>query len=399
MNVTRTYLSALLGATLLLSVGLTGCGGPAERSGDGATSTTLKIGVGMPMTQGATFLGEDLDRAARLAASKANESERAKSLGITFEVTTGDDLGDPKTGVTVANMFASDPAVVGVMGHLNSGVCIPASKVYSDANLPMVSPSATDPTLTQQGLNNVFRLCTVDTIQGEFAADAMLTKAGARTAFVVDDSTTYGSGLAARFAEVFAQKGGTVVGTEKTSDKDTDFNALSTKIKTLRPDVVYYGGIYNSGSILIKQLRNAGFEGVFMGGDGLQTADFVKLAGEAVAEGSYATVVGLPLDKMEAGADFKAEYETTYPGEGMSPYSAYGFDCTNVIIDAALTAAEQVGAGKVTSPAGREAVIAAVAAIKTIGLTGPIQFDERGDTLNKQITLYTVKNGAFQVAE
>lgn len=393
-----------LAAALFAGVATTtGCSAGTEQAGGGAAPKAIvyKIGVGMPMTQGATFLGQGIDRAVRLAAAQASESERAKALGVTFEVTTGDDLGDPKTGVNVANMFAGDTSVVGVVGHLNSGVCMPASKVYSEAKLPMVAPAATSPELTLQGLNNVFRLCTIDTVQGEFAATSAVDKLGFKSTFVVDDSTTYGEGLGARFAEVFESKGGTVVGTEKTSDKDSDFNALATKIKAANPDVVYYGGIYNSGALLLKQLRTAGYKGGFFGGDGLNAADFVAIAGEDAVTDSYSTVVGLPLDKMAEGEQFKAAYEEMFPGKGaeMSPYDSYAFDCANVIIAAALTAAEEMGADQVTSPAGRDSVLAALAASKLTGLTGPIQFDERGDTLNKVITLYTVENGEWTVLQ
>ncbi len=400
MKNTRTkLLAAVLSVALLASVGTTGCSKKA--SAQGSTSSegaTYKIGVGMPITQGATALGEGITRAAELAVAQANESERAKALGVKFEVLSGDDLGDPKTGVNVANMFVGDPQLVGVMGHLNSGVCMPASKVYSDNNIVMVAPAATNPDLTLQGLKNVFRLSTIDTVQGEFAADAAVNKLGFKTAFVVDDSTPYGEGLAARFGEVFAQKGGKVVGTDKTTDKDTDFNALATKIKAANPDVVYFGGVYNAGALFAKQLADAGCTARFMGGDGLKDAEFVKLAG-APSEGALSTSVGLPLDKLPAGADFLKAYEAKFPGKPVSAYDAYGYDSTNVVIDAVLGTAEKMGAGKVTTPAGRAAVISAVAATKTDGVTGAIQFDERGDTLNKVITLYVVKNGEWVAYE
>ena len=171
------------------------------------------------------------------------------------------------------------------MGHLNSGVSIPASKVYADKKIVMISPASTNPALTQQGLTNVFRVCTTDAVQGPAAADYATKLLGFKTAYVVDDSTPYGEGLADEFAKQFAANGGKVLGTEKTSDKDTDFNALVTKIKATNPDVIYYGGIYNAGALLAKQAKDGGIKAPLMGGDGLYDAEFIKLAGAAQRRG------------------------------------------------------------------------------------------------------------------
>lgn len=395
MRLHRKVISTVLLFAALASTGLsTGCTDSAK-GGSESGARTYKIGVGMPITQGATALGEGITRSAELAVKQANASERAKKLGITFEVAPGDDLGDPKTGVTVANLFAGDPKMIGVMGHLNSGVCLPASKVYSDNNLVMVAPAATNPELTLQGLDNVFRLSTIDTVQGSFAADAAYATLGFKTAFVIDDSTPYGEGLAAEFAKGFKAAGGTVVGTEKTADKDSEFSALATRIKAADPDVVYYGGVYNAGALLLKQLRDTGSDAALMGGDGMKDEQLIELGSAKAAEGAYATSIGLPIEKLEAGEEFIAAYEAEYPGEDMSAYDAYGFDSMNVIIDAALTVAEELGADKLATPAGRTAIIEAVSVTDTEGLTGRIAFDDKGDTVNKVITLYTVKNGEW----
>lgn len=395
---TRTLALALAGALLLGSM-LTGCSSKPTAEAGASGDVTYKIGVGMPLTQGATALGEGITRASELAVKDANASERAKKLGITFEVAAGDDLGDPKTGVTVANLFAGDPKMIGVMGHLNSGVCLPASKVYSDNNLVMVAPAATNPELTLQGLENVFRLSTIDTVQGSFAADAAAKTLGFKKAFVIDDSTPYGEGLASEFAKSFKAAGGTVLETEKISDKDTEFSALATRIKAANPDVVYLGGVYNAGALLLKQIRDAGSQAAFMGGDGLKDDQLIALGTPAAAEGAFATSIGLPLEKLEAGEEFIAAYEAEYPGKPMSAYDAYGYDSTMVIVDAALTVAEEIGADKLATPAGRKAIIEAVAKTKTEGLTGSIAFDDKGDTLNKVITLYTVKDGTWVAYE
>jgi branched-chain amino acid transport system substrate-binding protein len=380
---------------MMLALALSGCGSKPAASGGGAAAVTVKIGVGAPLTQGVVAFGQGIDRATKLAAEEANASERAKKLGIKFVVVAGDDQGDPKTGVTVANQFASDPALVGVVGHVNSGVAIPASTIYNRAQIVMIAPSATDPKLTQQGLKSIFRVCTIDTVQGSFAADAAAKDLGFKKAFVVDDSSQYGSGLADFFSQQFKADGGTLAGREKTSDKDTDFKALVVRIAASKPDVVYYGGLYNAGALLAKQLRDAGVDAPVFGGDGLNDGEFVKLAGAKNAEGSFATAIGLPLDKLPQGAAFKAAYAKAYPSETISAYDPYGYDAANVIINAVLTAAEKVGAGTVTSAQGRDAIIAAVAATDSEGVTGKLAFDGKGDTLNKAITLYTVRDGAW----
>lgn len=398
MKVRNKRVLAMLAALVAISMISTGCAKPAETGGTGTDApkaTTIKIGIGAPLTQGAVALGQGMKRGAGLAIKQANESAEAKELGITFEGVDGDDQGDPKTGVTVANTFASDAALVGVMGHLNSGVSIPASKVYSDNKLVQISPASTNPALTQQGFKNVFRVCTIDSVQGPVGADVAFTKFGFKTAVVVDDSTPYGEGLAAEFGKQFEKNGGKVLLTEKTSDKDTDFNALVTKIKSKNPAVVYYGGIYNAGALLAKQLSDAGVKAPLMGGDGLYDGEYIKLAGADQAEGDYCTSVGLPIANLPKGQDFQAAYKALYPNDEIAAYDAYAYDATNLIISAVLKVAKEQGADKVVTPAGKDAIIAAVAATNSEGVTGPIAFDQNGDTTNKAITTYQVKAGAW----
>jgi len=387
---------AALAALVAVAMIATGCSSPAPEGGGEAPAeaVTIKIGIGAPLTQGAVALGQGMKRGAGLAIQQANESAEAKELGITFEGVDGDDQGDPKTGVTVANTFASDANLVGVMGHLNSGVSIPASKVYNDNKLVMISPASTNPALTLQGFTNVFRVCTIDSVQGPVGADVAFTNFGLKSAVVIDDSTPYGEGLAAEFAKQFEAVGGKVLFTEKTSDKDTDFNALVTKIKDAKPDVIYYGGIYNAGALLSKQASDAGVEAPLMGGDGLFDAEFVNLGGDAT-DGDYCTSVGLPIDKLPNGQAFIAAYEAAYPNDEIAAYDAYAYDAANLIIQAVLKVAAEQGADAVTSPAGKDAIIAAVAATNAEGVTGAIAFDANGDTTNKAITTYQVKSGAW----
>jgi branched-chain amino acid transport system substrate-binding protein len=385
----------LAAVAVLMALAMTGCSG-AKTSDANKEVKTIKIGIGAPLTAGAVALGKGMERGANLAISQANESDAVKAAGIKFVAVSGDDQGDPKTGVTVANTFASDPALLGVMGHLNSGVSIPASKVYSDKKIVMISPASTNPALTAQGLTNVFRVCTTDAVQGPAGADYAFKLMGFKTAYVVDDSTPYGEGLAAEFAKQFTANGGTVVGTAKTSDKDTDFNALVTKMKATSPAVIYYGGIYNAGALLSKQAKDAGMTAPLMGGDGLYDQAFIDLAGAAAAEGDLCTSVGLPIADLPAGKEFTAAYEAKFPGEPIAAYDAYAYDATNVIINAIVKATSSVGVAKIVGSEGRTAVIANVAATKDpSAITGEISFDSKGDTLNKAITLYVVSGGKW----
>jgi len=394
-------LAAAVAALALVAMVATGCSSGTGGTTGGTTApaeTTIKIGIGAPLTQGATALGKGMVNGGQLAIDTLNASPEAVAAKIKFVGVSGDDQGDPKTGVNVANQFVSDPALVGVMGHLNSGVSIPASKIYSGASVVQISPASTNPALTQQGLTNVFRVCTIDSVQGPAGAAAAFDASGLakKSVFMVDDSTPYGTGLAEEFAKKFTALGGKVLGTEKTSDKDTDFKALVTKIAATKPELVYYGGIYNAGALLAKQLKEGGVTVPFMGGDGLYDNEFIKLAGAANANGSYATSVGLPLANLPKGQEFTAAFNKKYPGQEIAAYDAYSYDALTVIGKAVIEAATALGgADKVTTTDGKKAVIANVAKFNGEGVTGLISFDSKGDTTNKAITLYTITDGKW----
>jgi branched-chain amino acid transport system substrate-binding protein len=387
---------SLIAVVAIVALAVTGCStGGTGTSGGAAKAVTLTIGIGAPLTDGAVALGKGMVRGADLAIKQANESQEVKDLGIVLKSVQGDDKGDPTTGGNVATQFASNPSLVGVMGHLNSGVTRVAVKIYNAANIVQVSPANTAVDLTQMGMANYFRVCTVDSVQGPVAADYAFKVAGKKKAYVVDDSTVYGTGLADEWEKQFKADGGTVAGREKTGDKDTDFKALVSKIKSGGVDIVYYGGIYNSGALLSKQLKEGGVSVPLMGGDGLYDPEFIKLAGAAAAEGDLATSVGLPVDKAPGGAKFLADFEAAYPGEKPAAYDAYSYDAANVIIKAIVSVAKASGADKVATTEGKKAVIAAVGKTDFEGVTGKVQFDSKGDTTNKAITVYGVQGGVW----
>ena len=392
MGKVKKYLSVIV-VLAIVALAVTGCGGSTGTTG--AKGVELSIGIGAPISDGAVALGKGMVKGASLAITQANASQELKDLGITLKPVEGDDKGDPTTGGNVATQFASNPNLVGVMGHLNSGVTRVAVKIYNAANIVQVSPANTAVDLTQMGMTNYFRVCTVDSVQGPVAADYAFKTAGIKVAYVVDDSTVYGTGLADEWAKQFTADGGKVVAREKTGDKDTDFKALVSKIKAGNVGIVYYGGIYNSGALLSKQLKEGGVAVPLMGGDGLYDPEFIKLAGAANAEGDLATSVGLPVDKAPGGAKFLADFAAAYPGEKPAAYDAYSYDAANVIIKAIVEVAKASGADKVATTDGKKAIIAAVAKTSFDGVTGKVAFDKNGDTTNKAITVYAVKAGVW----
>lgn len=393
MTSKRRRFVALVAVVAALALVVTGCG--AKTDSGGTKNVKVVIGIGAPLTDGAVALGKGMVRGTTLAVKQANESQEIKDLGITLETVEGDDKGDPTTGGNVATQFTSNSSLVGVMGHLNSGVTRVAIKIYKQGGIVQVSPANTAVDLTQMGNANYFRVCAIDSVQGPFAADYAFKDAGKKLAYVVDDSTVYGVGLADEWAKQFEKDGGKILGREKSGDKDTDFKALVTKIKSTNPDIVYYGGMYLSGALLSKQIKEGGLAVPVMSGDGSFDPEWIKLAGTQAAEGDMASNVGLPLDLMPKGQDFIAAYKAEFPNEVPAAYDAYSYDAANVIIKAIIAVAKDMGADKVTTTEGKAAIIAAVAKTDFEGTTGQVKFDSKGDTLNQTITVYAVKDGKW----
>ena len=361
--------------------------------------TEVKIGIGVPLSAGSVALGKGVRRGAELAIQQANASETIKAAGVTFIAVPGDDEGNSGVGVKVAKDLASDSHLVGVIGHLNSGVSIQAAKIYADKKVAMISPSATNPGLTEQGLANTFRVCTTDAAQGAAAADYATSRLGFQTAYVVDGSITFGGGVAPGFPNRFTANGGRVLGSAKTSEGETDFKDLVNKIKRENPEFIYFSGPYTEGSSLAKQARAAGIEGPMIGDDGLYDPRFITLAGPSVAEGDYATSFSPLLGESQVGTDFKVAYEGAFPGKAISAYDAYAYDATNVLIAAVVDSAKSGGgSASVTTPAGRDRVIKNVAGTNTAGVTGAIAFDSKGDRANAAIALNAVQGGKWTAA-
>ena len=389
---------AIVAVLTMLAMTVAGCGGDNGDTDTGENGATgdmvdIKIGVSSPFTGDVAALGTGIRNGAQLAVEEA--AVELAELGINLTMLAVDDAADPRQGVNAANQMVSDPAVVGVVAHLNSGVSIPASEVYNQAGIVQVSPASTNPALTLQGFENVFRVCTIDTVQGSFAAEYAYDVLGLSSVAVIDDSTAYGEGLAAEFAAAFEAKGGDVVSTDKIQLREVDFTALVTNINAASPDFIYFGGMYTEAGLISKQAKEAGFEGPLMGGDGLYTAQYVDIAGAANAEGDFATSIGLPLSEQPKGQEFQAAFEERFPGEAIEAYDTYGYDATMVIVEAIKVVAADLGVDELRTPAGKQAIIEAVAATNFEGVTGLVTFDENGDTLNEAVTPYVVRDGAW----
>ena len=372
---------ALIGVLALTAVG---CSAKGEQ-GQGAQAQTVKIGFAGPLTGDNALYGTSMRDAALIAIDELNNSAEAKEAGYTFELKAEDDAGDPKQAVNAANALIADSGVVAVNGHFNSGCSVPASSVYDKEDLAMITVS-TNPALTDTGLSVVNRITARDDSQGPFAAE-LVKKLGYERVSVVDDSTTYGQGLATEFVSSFKKDGGSVLSENRVQPKDVDFSALVTKIKADKPQAVYYAGAHTEGALFGKQLRAAGVNVPVIGGEMIYTPDYIKLGGDST-ENDIATALGLPIEKQAKGPEFLEKYKKRY-NKDPEAYDTYSYDSTMIIGQAVLKAKSKQ----------RVAVKEAIRAIQYDGVTGKVSFDKKGDNAEQVISAYTVKNGAWTPLE
>ena len=370
-----------------LALGLSACGKKEESAiGTTAGEMTVKIGQVSPLTGPQAHLGKDNDNGARLAIDEINAA--GVTLGgkkVKLVLVSEDDMADPRTATIVAQKLV-DQHVAGVLGHLNSGTSIPASKIYFDAGIPQISPSATAIAYTAQGFKTTFRVMTNDRQQGKVLGEYAVKKLNAKRIAIIDDRTAYGQGLADEMAKAARGAGGEIVAREFTTDRSTDFLAILTSIKAKNPDLVFYGGMDAQGAPMVKQLHSLGIKAKFLGGDGVQTSEFLKLAATD-AEGVTASSPGLPLDNMPGGKEFREKFTAKYGV--IQNYAPYAYD-------AAMTLVEAMKKADSAEPA---KYLAELPRIQRAGVTGPISFDERGDIRGGAITLYQVKNNKWEVLE
>ena len=347
----------------------------------------VKIGHAAPLTGTQSHLGKDNENGARLAIDEANAQNM--TIGgnkVHFELLSEDDQTDPKQATLIAQKFI-DAKVSGVIGHLNSGTTIPASQVYANASIPQISPSATNPKYTQQGFKTAFRVMANDEQQGKVLGTYATTQLAAKKIAIIDDRTAYGQGLADEFEKAVKTSTAKIVTHEFTTDKATDFAAILTKIKSKKPDLVFYGGMDAQAGPLAKQMKQLGLKAKLLMGDGSCTTEFSKLAGDA-GEGQYCSLPGVPLDTMPGGTAFKDKFKAKFNTD-IQLYAPYVYDAVNVMIDAMKRA----------NSSDPIQYLAELPKTQFSGVTTLIQFDDKGDLKGGAITLYQLKNGKWEKLE
>lgn len=348
---------------------------------------TVKIGSASPLTGPQAHIGIDIRNGVQLAIDDLNaQGVEIGGRKVRFELIAEDDEANPTKATTVAQKLV-DAKVAAVVGHFNSGASIPASKIYADAGIPQISPSSTNPKYTQQGFKTTFRVVAHDDQQGPTLGRFAVEKLKIKTVAVVDDSTAYGQGLADAFEATVKAAGVKVVAREHTTDKDTDFTAILTKIKGRNPDLIMFGGIDPQAGPMVKQMRTLGIKSKFMGGDGIQTPNFIRLAGDA-AEGVMASIPGLPKEQMPGGKVFLEKYKAKFNTE-VELFAPMGYDAVMVFVDAMKRAGS-------ADPA---RFLPEIGKTHYQGVIGPIAFDEKGDLRNGPITIYVVKGGKWEALE
>ena len=360
---------------------LLGCGkGGDKTTAIPADGIAVKIGHVAPLTGPIAHLGKDNENGARLAIEEINKSGLTiDGKKVILTLVPEDDAEDPKTATQVAQKLV-DAKVVGVVGHLNSGTSIPASKIYSDAGITQVSPSATNPDYTKQGFKTTYRLVATDAQQGPALANYVINTLKAKTVAIIDDSTQYGKGLADEFEKTIKAAGVKVVTREASNNKATDFKAILTKVKGSKPDVIMYGGMDATGGPLTKQATELGIKAKVVGGDGMCTEKLAELAGEAVINVTCSEA-GMALSKMAQGADFQKRYKERFNTD-VQIYAPFTYDAVYVIVDSMKRA----------NSADPAKILAAMPDTKMNGLVGNIAFDNKGDMKEGVITLYDFKD-------
>jgi len=358
----------------------------------GATSAqeVVKMGHVAPISGGQAHLGKDNENGARMAIDELN----AKGVTIggkkaKFELLAEDDGADPKQGTAAAQKLV-DSKVNGVIGHLNSGTSIPASKIYSDAGIPQISPSATNPKFTRQGFKTTFRVVADDVHLGGTLGKYAVKELKGKNIAVIDDRTAYGQGVADEFEKGVKAAGGKTVGREFTNDKATDFTSILTSIKAKNPDVVFYGGMDSQAGPMLRQMKQLGINATFVGGDGICSGELPKLAAGTMVDDKVVCAEAGGVDEKDTKAkkamdDFRAAFKKKFNAD-VQLYAPYVYDATMVMVEAMKKANS-------TDPA---KYLPVLAKIEYQGVTGKIAFDNKGDIKNGALTMYTYKGGNKQ---
>ena len=384
----KTRLAVLL---LAAALAMAGCSREAPKTeakksdaGKAATASAAEVKIGHvgPLTGGIAHLGKDNENGARLAVEEANAAGiKIDGKDAKFVLVAEDDQADPKVGTTVAQKLV-DAKVAGIVGHLNSGTTIPASAIYNQAGIPVITGSATNPKLTEQGFRNVFRVVGRDDQQGPAIASYLASNAKPRLAAVIDDATAYGEGLANEVEKTLKAANIKVLPREKGTDKTTDWKAVLTKLRGRNPDAVFYGGMDATGGPLMKQGRELGMKAVFSFGDGACTDKMKELAGDA-AEGLLCSQAGIP--PQAASKKFLDAYKKKFNSDPIL-YAPFTYDAVFLLIEAM----------KKADSADPKKYLPELQKISYTGATGQIAFDEKGDRKDAEMTIFTMKGGKIE---
>ncbi|CAM5783442.1 branched-chain amino acid ABC transporter substrate-binding protein [Brevibacillus borstelensis] len=392
-------LTTVLASMLLLSMSLVGCNSqgtaPAQNnqsggntassggssSGGGGGGEKILIATQSPLSGSQSAIGDAIKTGAGFAIEK--RKEEFKQLGFDLQLFPQDDQADPKIGVSNAEMLVANPDVLGVVGHFNTGVAIPSSVKYESGSLVMVSPANSGVTLTEEGKKTVHRICARDDAQGPKGAKYAKEVLGVKSVFLIHDKTAYGQGLVDQVKAQFEKDGVQVLGYEGVNQGEKDYNFVVNTAVASKPDMIYFGGIYPEAGIIVKQAREKEYTGMFMGGDGIDSPDLIKIAG-AAAEGVYLTALAGDAKQSEEGRKWAEEYEKVM-GKKPGTYSDYAYESANVILDGLAAAIKENGGKKPT----REQVLEKVHSTKDYqGKFVKVTFDEKGDNEFADVFMY-----------
>jgi branched-chain amino acid transport system substrate-binding protein len=350
----------------------------AEAQGKG----TIKIATQSPLSGELAALGEGIKLGTQLAVEKFKGA--VEKAGFKVELVPFDDQAKPDVGVANAKNIIADKDILVVVGHLNSGVALPSSEVYKEVNLVMISPANTNPLITDRGLPNINRVCGRDDVQGAVAAEFAIDALKAKSVYIVHNKNQYGQGIAEFFQAKAKEKKITVHGFEGTEER-ANFDPILTPIKAKNPDVIFFGGEYPQAAPMFRQAREKGIKSKFMGPDGLDSSELLKLCGDHCVGMHFTTVAG-GVKEYPKAKEFAEEYKKKF-GKDPEPFAAQAYDSTAIGLKALEAAIKEAG-GKLPT---REAVSKAVRKVKHNGITGNVEFDDKGDPKKATYLIYQVE--------
>ncbi|SIT41405.1 Extracellular ligand-binding receptor [Paraburkholderia ribeironis] len=376
MKTLRSFKSLALTLSLIAAAVLSSPGA--------AYADDVTIGLASGLTGPSAHYGQDIKRGAELAIEDANAQKL--TIGgkpVHFVLQVEDDQGDPRVGAQVAQKLV-DAHVVGIVGHFNSGTSIPASRIYHDAHIPMVSPAATNPTLTSQGFANVFRLVNSDAQMGELAGRSAVESLKGKSIAVIDDRTAFGQGIADEFVKGVEKAGGKIAMREYTTDKAVDFRAQLTHLKSANPDVIFWAGLDQQAATVAKQMRSLGMKAVLLGGGSFENDTFLQVAGPQAADGAMSWGYGAPVGTSKTAQQFDERMKSKF-GEGVVAFAPNAYDATWVLIRAMQKA----------NSINPTVYVKDIKSVSFTGITGDVSFQSNGDLKAPGATLYKVQQGKW----